>query len=81
MLLLYNYVHLQAIVETEVSVSGPLLQSLNFLVKVFPDLCSIFKIVRTNPCMLTGYCVYFQPAPEDTLTGTESDIVQNQFPS
>ena len=34
-----------------------------------------------NLCMLTECFVYSQPAPEDMLTGTASDIGQNQFPS
>ena len=78
--LLCSCAHLLAIEGIEVLILDLFWQSLAFQVKDSPDLYSILKIKRMNLCMLTECCVYSQPAPEDMLTGTASDIGQNQFP-
>ena len=79
--LLCSCAHLLAIEGNEVLILDLFWQSLAFQVKDSPDLYSILKIKRMNLCMLTECFVYSQPAPEDMLTGTASDIGQNQFPS
>ena len=81
LLLLCSCAHLLAIEGNEVLILDLFWQSSAFQVKDSPDLYSILKIKRMNLSMLTECFVYSQPAPEDMLTGTASDIVQNQFPS
>ena len=66
--------HLLAIEGNEVLILDLLWQSSAFQVKDSPDLYSILKIKRMNLCMLTECFVYSQPASEDMLTGTVSDI-------